>query len=268
MVARLQSGLGADETQIYRVESPLDLSELRELAAIDRPELTLEPWIPAIPPRLAAAQIESPRDLRRDPARRRPRAPAVRLVPGELRGVRAGGGARSERHRDEDGRVPDERRQRARRLADPVRRGGEAVGLPRRAQGPVRRAAQHRVVAGARAGRRPRRVRIPGPQDPREDDADRPPRGRRAAPLRAHRHRQLPRRDGTTLRRPRDLHRRRGRSRPTSRISSTTSRASGARRSSASCSSPRSRFAAGSSTRSAPSRSPRPRASTLASVSS
>jgi polyphosphate kinase len=60
MVARLQSGLGADETQIYRVESPLDLSELRELAALDRPELKYEPWIPTIPPRLAAAQSELP----------------------------------------------------------------------------------------------------------------------------------------------------------------------------------------------------------------
>ncbi len=60
MVARLQSGLGADETQIYRVESPLDLSELRELAAIDRPDLKEEPWIPAIPPRLAAAQSNLP----------------------------------------------------------------------------------------------------------------------------------------------------------------------------------------------------------------
>ena len=58
MVARLQSGLGADETQIYRVESPLDLSELRELVALERPELALEPWIPAIPPRLAAAQSD------------------------------------------------------------------------------------------------------------------------------------------------------------------------------------------------------------------
>jgi polyphosphate kinase len=57
MVGRLQSGLGADETQIYRVESLLDLSELRELAAaIDRPQLTYEPWIPVIPPRLATAQ--------------------------------------------------------------------------------------------------------------------------------------------------------------------------------------------------------------------
>ena len=61
MVARLQSGLGADETQIYRVESPLDLSELMELAAIDRPELKFEPWVPVIPPRLAVAQIEAAR---------------------------------------------------------------------------------------------------------------------------------------------------------------------------------------------------------------
>ena len=58
MVARLQSGLGADETQIYRVESPLDLSELLELADVDRPELKPEPWIPAVPPRLAAAQSD------------------------------------------------------------------------------------------------------------------------------------------------------------------------------------------------------------------
>ena len=60
MVARLQSGLGADETQVYRVESPLDLSELLELAALDRPELKVEPWIPTISPRLASAQNDPP----------------------------------------------------------------------------------------------------------------------------------------------------------------------------------------------------------------
>jgi polyphosphate kinase len=61
MVARLQSGLGADETQIYRVESPLDLSELLELAELDRPELKPEPWIPVIPHRLASAQTKESR---------------------------------------------------------------------------------------------------------------------------------------------------------------------------------------------------------------
>jgi polyphosphate kinase len=61
MVARLQSGLGADETQIYRVESLLDLSELKELLAVDRPELKFEPWIPVIPPRLATAQSDFPK---------------------------------------------------------------------------------------------------------------------------------------------------------------------------------------------------------------
>ena len=60
MVARLQSGLEADETQIYRVESPLDLSELGELVAIDRPDLKFDPWIPAIPARLATAQTDLP----------------------------------------------------------------------------------------------------------------------------------------------------------------------------------------------------------------
>ncbi len=60
MVARLQSGLGADETQVYRVESPLDLSELAEIAAIDRPDLKFEPWIPVVPPRLASAQSDLP----------------------------------------------------------------------------------------------------------------------------------------------------------------------------------------------------------------
>ncbi len=61
MVARLQSGLEADETQIYRVDGLLDLSELKELVAVDRPELKYEPWIPAIPARLASAQSDLPK---------------------------------------------------------------------------------------------------------------------------------------------------------------------------------------------------------------
>ena len=152
------------------------------------------------PGRAAAARRRAERPaahLRRDPPRRHRRAPAVRVVPRELRGVRAGRGRGPGRDRDEDGRVPDERRQRARRLAHPVRRGREAVGLPRRAQGALRRAPQHRVVARARAGGRPRRLRLPGPEDPREDDAHRAARGRRRS---AATRTSAP---GTTTRRPR-----------------------------------------------------------------
>ena len=61
MVSRLTHGLGADETQIYRMESPLDLAELMELVALDRQDLKAEPWVPIVPPRFVEAQGELPR---------------------------------------------------------------------------------------------------------------------------------------------------------------------------------------------------------------
>jgi polyphosphate kinase len=61
MVRRLMDGLGADETQIYRIESPLDLADLAQLADLDRPDLEFEPWVPVVPPRLQSAQSDSTR---------------------------------------------------------------------------------------------------------------------------------------------------------------------------------------------------------------
>jgi len=61
MVDRLTRGLDADETQIYRIESPLDLADLMELYALDRPDLKDEPWLPVTPPRLMGAQSDLPR---------------------------------------------------------------------------------------------------------------------------------------------------------------------------------------------------------------
>jgi len=58
MVGRLQEGLGADETQVYRIDTLLDLADLRELAALDRSNLRSESWVPVVPPRLARAQDE------------------------------------------------------------------------------------------------------------------------------------------------------------------------------------------------------------------
>ena len=218
---RLRDGLGVDDDQVYEIEGLLDLADLMQLTRLDRPDLKDEPWVPVTQPRLARVKDAAPA-LRRDPARRPARAPAVRVVPDELRGLRRSRRRRSRRDRDEDGGLPHLRRQRARLGADRLRRAGQAGGLPRRAEGALRRAAQHRVVARARAGGRPRRPRLPGHEDPREDDARRPARGRRPAALRPHRHRQLPRRDGAPLRGRRASSRPTRRSPPTSPTSSTT----------------------------------------------
>src|SRR5919106_41832 len=63
MVERLARGLGADESQIYRIESPLDLADLMELSQLDRPDLKYDPWVPVISPRLAGAQGDTSRIL-------------------------------------------------------------------------------------------------------------------------------------------------------------------------------------------------------------
>ena len=67
---------------------------------------------------------------------------------------------------------------------------------------------------------------LPRAQDAREVHPRRAPRGRRRAPLRAHRHRQLPPEDGAAVHRLRPVHVRRARSAPTSPTCSTSSPAS------------------------------------------
>ena len=61
MVLRLTDGLEAEDSQLYRIDTLLDLADLTELAALDRPELKTEPWVPVVPPRFVRAQGEPPR---------------------------------------------------------------------------------------------------------------------------------------------------------------------------------------------------------------
>ncbi|MGI8478848.1 MAG: polyphosphate kinase 1, partial [Gaiellaceae bacterium] len=56
MVERLADGLGVDGSQVYRIESPLDLADLMELALLDRPDLKHEARVSVVPPRFAGAQ--------------------------------------------------------------------------------------------------------------------------------------------------------------------------------------------------------------------
>jgi polyphosphate kinase len=49
MLERLTTGLGIQADQVYRIQGLLDLADLSHLAALDRPELKDEPWVPRTP---------------------------------------------------------------------------------------------------------------------------------------------------------------------------------------------------------------------------
>ena len=202
---------GARRRRLARLPGRRAARSLRALAA--RPPGPAGPRGRAVDRRDAAAlqrRDEERRRVRRDPAGRSARPPSVRGVLDDVRGVRACRCEGPRRDRPEDDRVPHERRVAARAGADRGRRGGQAERLPRRAQGALRRAPQHRVVAEARARRRARRLRLPGAEDPPQGDARRAPRGRQHAPVRPHRDRQLPRAQREDLRGLRALHGRPG----------------------------------------------------------
>ena len=154
----------------------------------------------------AVHEEEPRRAARADPPPRRARPPSVRLVRRERRRVRKGG-ARPEGRRVQGDRLPDRRLVADALVTRADGRAGEAGRVPRRAEGAIRRAAQHRVVAGARTSGRRHRLRRPGPEDPREARAARQARAERPAPLRPHRHRELPLVERVDLRGPGAVHR-------------------------------------------------------------
>jgi polyphosphate kinase len=55
MLARLRAGLGASADQEVKITGLLDLADLTELAALERPDLRDEPWVPRSHPRFVAA---------------------------------------------------------------------------------------------------------------------------------------------------------------------------------------------------------------------
>ena len=206
---RLVTGLGVQPNQVYEIEGLLDQADLWQLVGLDRPDLAHAPWTPVVPPRWARAK--TPRgvfeELRRGDL----------IVHQPYDSFRASFESFAEAAANDPDviaikttvyRTSDESKLVSALIE--CRRGREAVGLPPRAEGALRRAAQHRVVARDGAGGRARRARVPRPEDPREDDARRPARARRPPALRPHRDRQLQRLDRPDLRGPRALHGRRG----------------------------------------------------------
>ena len=204
--ARRSSSRSTPE-DIYEMPALLDYTTLFEIAGLEIEALRDPPWTPLPPIGLEAAER---RHLLRDPRRRHPAPPAVRQLLRERRAIHPRGRRRPADGLDQDDRLPGGRRHAVRAVADPRRRGGQAGRLRDRAQRPLRRGAQPPLVARAREGRRPRRVRRDGPQDAQQGRARRPQGGGRRALLRPHRHRQLPHPHGQALRGRRAADRRPG----------------------------------------------------------
>ena len=150
------------------------------------------------PPGHGGQRADGP--LRRAARARRARPPPLRLLRHLGGGLRGPGGGRPRRARHQADPLPHLGRQPDRGLAHQRGRGGQAGGGDRRAEGPLRRAGQHRLGPGARGGRRPRRLRPGGPEDPLEDRAGAAARGGRHPPLlpRGHRATTTPRRPAST----------------------------------------------------------------------
>ena len=200
----LLRGLGLSEADSYEVSGMLDLTGLRQLTDLARPDLQVPAWTPVTPPRLLPPDEDVPADM----------FAAIRAGDILVHHPYESFGASVERFITQAADDPDVLSIKQtlyrtsgdsphRPVAHPGRRTRQAGRRAGRDQGPLRRGGEHRLGAEARARRRPRRVRPGRPQDALEDGARGAPRGLRAAPLRPHRDRQLQPEDGSPVRGPR-----------------------------------------------------------------
>ena len=213
MLTRIQQGVGAGDEETFVVQGLLDLVDVGEFVDLPRPELKYEPWAGITSPRFAAPNGSIFDEIRRgDILVHHPYTSFATSFDAFVResardpkvvGIKA----TVYRTSDDSPLVP---------ALIEASEEGKQIGLPRRAQGALRRAPEHRVVTPPRAGGRPRRLRVLEPEDPREDDADRPPRARRAEAIRPRRHR------ATTTRARREATRTSVSSRPTRRSPPTS----------------------------------------------
>ncbi len=153
--ARLIDWLGVDEVQVYDVEGMLDLGDLWQIAGLDGPLGHPPDAVDADHPSRVPPRPRRPgrpaRRVRPDAHPGRARPLSVPVVRDERRAVREAGRRRPERARDQDDRVPDLRRLGAGPVADRGGREGQAGRVHGGAEGSLRRAPEHRLVA--RTGR-------------------------------------------------------------------------------------------------------------------
>ena len=183
------------------------MRDMMEVAALDVPALHDPPHRPIDHPAAPGAAQHLPHHSRR---RLAAAAASVRVVLDLSRAPSARGKRRPEGAGHQDDPVPHLERLQHSQLSE---RGGaqrQAGCRRRRAEGPFRRGRQHPVRESPGRVRHPRHLRRGRSQDALQGNPGCAPGLQRAAPLRAHRHRQLSRRHGAHLQRlrPADLRRR------------------------------------------------------------
>ena len=200
VLALLVDELDLTEDDISFHRAPLDLTGLWALHRLDRPELKDELWPPVTQARLAEA-IEEERSVfevirGQDVLVHHPYDSFTSSVEELIRQAADDPDVLSIKvtlYRTSGDSAIAQR-------PDPGRRAGRAGGGAGGAQGPLRRAAQHHLGQALRGGRRPRRPRRRGAEDPLQVHAHRAGRARGAAPVRPHRDRQLQLLDRPALR--------------------------------------------------------------------
>ena len=237
MREQLERALEAEHEDVFEIDGLLDLNDLWEIVKVPGfSELRDEPWTPVTQPRLLAQESEDPNVIA-----------AIREGDILLHHPYDSFSTSIERLVEEAVADPDVLaiKQTLYRTGDDsplvpaliraAERGKQAVCLVELKARFDERANIH-LGEHAGGGRRARRLRPAGAQDPREVRPHRPPRARRRAQLRPRRHRQLPPDDGAPVHRLRAAHLRRRASAPTSSTCSTSSPASRARAATARCS--------------------------------
>ena len=209
MLSRLEERLGVGRENVYPIRGLLDLADVGQLYALDRPDLKYEPWVPYTQRRLATP-AEGDIFAGDRPAGHR-RAASVRLVRDERRVVRARRRERPARRQTLKTTVyrTSHDSALAPALIQAAENGKQSVCVVELKA----RFDERRNIEWARSLEQAGVHVVYGFPDMKihaKTTLVDPPRGRRAAALRPHRHRQLPRDNRAHLRGRRPLHRRPG----------------------------------------------------------
>ena len=202
LLEMLVAEVDVPEESVYLFDVPLDLSGLRGLSELDRPDLSAEPWTPVTPTSFSGGADLFGVLARHDVLVHHPYESFSGSVEAFVAAAAEDPGGPG--HQADP--LPDRGGQPGGGVAHPRLPGRQAGHRGGGAAGPVRRAGQHRLGPGPGGGRRPGHLRTGDPQDPRQDLPGGPRRGRRGPSVLPSRDRQLQRPHRPGLRGPGPVH--------------------------------------------------------------